>query len=76
MNLSVKEQLISEIQGVANLTALVQLFEFWQLLKKHVSTPPSLSMSIFALAGTLDDAEADAMRQLIQAEFQHIEGEW
>lgn len=74
MNLSVKEQLISEIQGVANLTALVQLFEFWQLLKKHVSTTPSLS--IFALAGTLDDTEADAMRQLIQAEFQHLEGEW
>jgi len=74
LNLSVKEQLISEIQGVANPTALVQLFEFWQLLKKPVSTTPP--MSIFALAGTLDDAEADAMRQTIQAEFQHLEGEW
>jgi hypothetical protein len=73
LNFSVKEQLLSEIQAVANPTVLVQLFELWQLVKKPSTIPPS---PIFALAGTLDDAEACAMRELLQAEFQQIEGEW
>jgi hypothetical protein len=72
LELSVKEQLISEIQEMANPIVLVQLFEFWQLLKKN-TIPHS---PILSYAGCLEDEEAEEMRQLIQSEFQHIEGEW
>jgi hypothetical protein len=72
MNLAIKQQLISEIQEIANPIVLVQLFEVWQHLKK--STLPH--SPILSYAGCLEDEEAEEMRQLIQSEFQHIEGEW
>jgi len=72
LELSVKEYFISEIREMTNTARLVQLFELYQLLKKNsIGESPILSY-----AGRLEDGEAEAMRQLIQSEFQQIEGEW
>jgi len=72
LELSIKEYFISEIRDMTNTTRLVQLFEIYQLLKKNaIDDSPILSF-----AGCLEDGEAEAMRQLIQSEFQQIEGEW
>ncbi|EDN67677.1 hypothetical protein BGP_5477 [Beggiatoa sp. PS] len=68
MNLAIKQQLISEIQQIANPVILVELFEVWQLLKKRTSLPSP----ILSYAGCLEDEDAEEMRQLIQSEFQHF----
>ncbi len=73
MTTLVKQRLIDEIQNRANTIELVQLFELWQWLKNfsHRTQSP-----ILLFAGSLNDEDAEEMRQLIQSEFQNIEGEW
>ncbi len=73
MTTLVKQRLIDEIQNRANTIELVQLFELWQWFKKFSPLPQS---PIQLFAGSLNDEDAEEMRQLIQSEFQHIEGEW
>jgi hypothetical protein len=75
LELSIKEYFISEIRDMSNTTVLVQLFEFYQLLKKTAIDNSPIS-PILSMAGCLEDGEAEAMRQLFQTEFQQIEGEW
>jgi hypothetical protein len=73
MNLSLKEQLLTEIRDLPDPLVIAQLFEFWQSLKRTTLLPNS---SIWSYAGCLSDNEAQEIRQLIQSEFQRIEGEW
>ncbi|EDN72954.1 MAG TPA: hypothetical protein DCM38_08550 [Gammaproteobacteria bacterium] len=73
MTTLVKQRLIDEIENRANTIDLVQLFELWQRVKNF---SPLSQSPILLFAGCLNDEEAEEMRQLIQSEFQHIEGEW
>lgn len=73
--MTVKQQLIAEIQGIDNSIALVQLFEIMQLIKKNIASPqPNNVFSRFS--GCLNDADAQDMRNIINTEFNKIEGEW
>ncbi|HEW98683.1 MAG: hypothetical protein DRR16_18390 [Candidatus Parabeggiatoa sp. nov. 3] len=73
MTTLVKQRLIDEIQNRTNTIDLVQFFELWQQIKKF---SPLNQSPILSFAGCLNDEEAEEMRQLIQSEFQHIEGDW
>jgi hypothetical protein len=75
MSMTVKQQLIAEIEGIDNPIALVQLFEIIQLVKQNLSKTKSNSL-LLQFAGCLDDADAQDMRHIIANEFNKIEGEW
>ena len=47
-----------------------------ELEKKGRSVPPGNKEAALSLAGSLNDAEATAIKHLIDEEFETIEGEW
>jgi hypothetical protein len=73
--MTVKQQLIAEIEDIDNPVALVQLFEIMQLIKQNISNLKG-NQVISQFAGCLDDADAQDMRDIISNEFNKIEGEW
>lgn len=73
--MTVKQQLIAEIEDIDNPIALAQLFEIIQLVKQNLSKNQSNRL-LLQFAGCLDDEEAQEMRDIIADEFNKIEGEW
>ncbi len=71
--MTVKQQLIAEIEEIDNPIALVQLFEIMQLLKQNIAKNNHF---LSRFAGCLNDADAQDMRNIISHEFNKIEGEW
>lgn len=72
--MTVKQQLIAEIEDIDNPIALVQLFELMQLIKHNIRHTSNQVIAQFS--GCIDDTEAQEMRSIINQEFSHIEGEW
>ncbi|MCX7098390.1 MAG: hypothetical protein NTV43_10870 [Methylococcales bacterium] len=71
--MTVKQQLIAEIEEIDNPITLVQLFEIMQLIKQNAGKRNTL---ISRFAGCLNDADAQEMRGIVDNEFNKIEGEW
>jgi len=71
MNALIKQRLINEIQNEEDTIELVQFFELWQHTRNSFAHSP-----IDLFAGSLNDETAEEIRQIIQSEFQNIEGEW
>jgi hypothetical protein len=73
--MTIKQQVIEEIEEIDNPVALVQLFELIQMIKQNQATNRG-NRVLLQFAGCIDDAEAQAMRKIIANEFNNIEGEW
>jgi len=73
MSTLVKQRLIDEIKNGDNIVNLVQFFELWQQLKNF---SPLSQSPINLFSGCLNDDDAEEIRQIVKAEFNHIEGEW
>lgn len=74
--MTIRESLIKDIQEADN-QLLKPLFEIWQLLKKNVTHSSSNGNHSFeAFFGILDEKDATEMEEIIQKEFQNIEGDW
>ena len=72
--MTVKQQLIAEIEQIDNPITLVQLFEIMQLITQ---TPQRAKNDLIAnFAGCLNDNDAEEMKNIINSEFNKIEGEW
>jgi hypothetical protein len=71
-----KEQIIKDLDSIVNLQLLNQLFEYIQIIKKTAIKIPNNRNKVLAFAGTIDEAEANELKQAITQEFNHIEGEW
>jgi hypothetical protein len=71
--MTVKEQLIAEIEDIDNPITLVQLFEITQLIKQNITRNNTL---LSRFAGCLNDEDAQDMRNIVSNEFNTIEGEW
>ncbi|MGH8474500.1 MAG: hypothetical protein ACRERV_11075 [Methylococcales bacterium] len=72
---TVKQQLITEIEHIDNPIALVQIFEFMQLIKQNIGKPAD-NLVVSQYAGCLNGDDAIDMRDNIAKEFDKIEGEW
>jgi len=72
--MTVKQQLITEIERIDNPVTLVQIFEILQLLTHTPQQPKNALISEFA--GCLDDESARQMATIIDKEFNALEGEW
>lgn len=68
--MTVKQQLIAEIEDIDNPVALVQLFELMQLIKQNIRHKSNQVIAQFA--GCLEDNDAQEMHSIINREFSHI----
>jgi len=72
--MTVKQQLMAEIERIENPIILVNLFEIMQLITQ---TPQkSKNNLILKFAGCLNDNDAQEMKAIINNEFNKVEGEW
>jgi hypothetical protein len=74
MQMTIKQQLITEIERINNPVTLVQIFEIMKLLTHTQQQPKNALISEFA--GCLDDESAEQMTAIVDSEFNTIEGEW
>jgi hypothetical protein len=72
--MTVKQQLIAEIERIDNPVTLVHIFEIMQCMMQPA--PKIKTNPILTFAGCLDDDAAHDMRNCIANEFNRIEGEW
>lgn len=74
--MNVKEKLIADINNIEDLHLLNQLLELLKSL--NISTSKSISNveKVLAFAGTLTNEEAYNLQNMINEEFNKIEGDW
>jgi hypothetical protein len=74
---TLKNHLLTEIQLISDPMLLVQLYDMLQIARSHTLGSESLRVSpAMQFAGSLSDADADEMQQIISLEFNSIEGDW
>jgi len=74
--MTIKEQILHDIQAIGNSRLLFQIWEFIHLVQKNVEKEKGNRDKVLAFAGTLPDEEAQAIQADVNAEFSRIEGEW
>ena len=75
IKMAIKEQIIRDIREIQNPQALNQLFDYVQNIKKESPHITNLE-AVLQFAGIIGDQEAESLRQIINSEFDKIEGEW
>lgn len=76
MTVRLKDRIIRDIESLSNPHLLGQLFEFIRMLRKNSRKQKSNRKAVLSLAGSIKDADALEMQNLIDEEFNSIEGEW
>jgi hypothetical protein len=71
-----RNTILRDIRKIDNPAVLNQLFEYLQLLKKNVNTQRGNTAAVLSFAGTIGNVEAKAVKQVVENEFNTIEGEW
>ena len=71
-----RERIINDVNSIADLQLLHQLFEYLQVIKRTVGQAAPNRDAVLRFAGTLPDAEAAELRQSLGQEFGQVEGEW
>ena len=74
--MALQEQIIRGVKKIGDLQLLNQVFQYVQSIKRLAGRFPSNSEVVLAFAGTLSMEEADAMKEVVSAEFSKIEGDW
>lgn len=62
--MTVKQQLISEIETIDNSVILVQLYEIIHTIKQNISQP-KFKQPLLQFMGCINDADAEDMRNII-----------
>ncbi len=71
-----REQIIKEVNAIADLQLLNQLFEYVQVIKRTENKVTPNRERVLQLAGSITNEEAEEVRKTINDEFNQIEGEW
>jgi hypothetical protein len=71
-----REQIIKEVNAIADLQLLNQLFEYVQVIKRTENKITPNRERVLQLAGSITNEEAEAVRKVVNDEFNQIEGEW
>ena len=73
---SLKQQIIMDLDLLEQMGLLLALWQLVEVMKQQVRLFPQVYNPILAHAGTISDEEAEEIRQIIDQEFNTIEGEW
>lgn len=71
-----RERIIHDVNSIADLQLLNQLFDYMQVIKRNVGQVTPNRDAVLRFADTISDAEAAELRQSMAQEFGQIEGEW
>lgn len=71
-----RNTILRDIRKIDNPAVLNQLFEYLQLLKKNTNSQRGNTAAVLRFAGSIGNAEAKEMKQIIEREFNTIEGEY
>ncbi len=74
--MTIREQIISDLNELSNQKLLYQILEFIKILKKNVTAKKGNREDVLQFAGILTDEEASAIQNDIGEEFSKIEGDW
>lgn len=74
--MSIREQILSDIQAIQHPQLLHQIYDYLQIIKKTDANLTANRNSVLEYVGIINDADATEMLQIIDAEFNQIEGEW
>jgi len=74
--MKLKEQIIQDIQNLANPLALLQLFDFLELIKNNERLEQNNTNAVLTFAGSLTKEDSEEIKQIIKEEFNETEGEW
>ena len=74
--MTIKENILSDINEIGNPALLNQVYEYIQLLKINKSLKIKNQSEVFKLAGSLDAKEAKEISASIDRQFNEIEGDW
>lgn len=72
----IQEQILADIRGISDPLLLNQLYSYLQLVKKNIPKNRGNVKRVLQFAGIMNDKEAAEMTNLINKEFNHIEGDW
>lgn len=75
-NMTIREQIISDLNDLSNQKLLYQILEFIKILKKNVTDKKGNREDVLQFAGILSDEDASAIQKDIGEEFSKIEGDW
>ncbi len=73
---SLKQQIIMDLDLLEQMGLLLAIWQMMEVMKQQVRLFPQLYNPILEHAGTISDEEADEIKQIIDQEFNTIEGEW
>ncbi len=68
-----REQIIEDVNAIADLQLLNQLFEYVQVIKRTENKVTPNRERVLQLAGSITDEEAEEVRKIINDEFNQIE---
>lgn len=68
-----REQIIKEVNAIADLQLLNQLFEYVQVIKRTENQITPNRERVLQLAGSISDEEAEEVRKIINDEFNQID---
>jgi len=74
--MTIKENILKDIDSIVNPMLLNQIFDYLQILKQSDSLKISNKELLEQHAGSLSDKEATTISNVIDREFNNIEGEW
>lgn len=73
--LQIRSQILSSLESVSNPQILMEVLDFVKKIKAF-DNYPSNKESVMSFAGVISDTEAEEMINIVQEEFNDIEGEW
>jgi hypothetical protein len=77
--MSLREKILSEIAHIQDEALLKELYAYVQKLSADSPTQPqakTITKTFQTFAGTITDAEANEMLEIINTEFSKTEGDW
>ena len=75
--MTLKDKILMDLSGIKNPSLLNQIFEFIQLVKDNYSSNTEGNKEmVLNFAGEISDEDADKINEIINQEFNKIEGDW
>lgn len=74
--MTVREKLVLDIKAIENPSILNQIQEFIALIKRNMPQSDSNIEMVLSNSGMISDSEATELHDLIDKEFNNIEGDW
>ena len=74
--MTIKEKIVLDIEEMENPSLLNQIQEFITLIKRNVPQNNKNIEEVLSFSGVISDTEALELHNIVDQEFNNIEGDW